>query len=516
MLAPLPRWRSLALLPLLALVACQPAAPSASSQPPGATAASSAPSRVIVGITETLESPDPYAATDPVKFGIWCEVYGCLIRQNWDTGTYDGVLAESWTNENPTTWTFNLRKNLKFRDGTPLTSADVVHSFDQARNDPTSLQGPIISPIDSVVANGDTSFKIITKQPSAVLLNTIKDVPITSKATFDNYGADAYKDANKSNGAGPYMYRDLLADQYAVIDKSPTWWNGPVQGPDEVMYKIVREDTSRLTALLNNEMQMAMYVPPNQVDRLTGGNANVVPYDAIDGMFLAMRPDAKPFDNKLVRQAVGYAIDRDTIIKTVLLGYGNRLDGPIGQGRYGYNAGTQPKYTFDPEKARQLLSEAGYPNGVDVQLFTPVGHYTKDKEITEAISQMLTAVGIRTQLMAPDWGTLWPNVMQGKVPFYYMGRLIFDPDDLRTYFEKGVTPRIGFSNPAFDGLMQKQRSTFDAEERKKLVYDAVNLLSDEAPAQFLWTHKSLMAEAKNIEYKPRPDDRIFANDIRVK
>ena len=504
----LTRWSVVSLL-VLGLTACQ-----GTPRPPSQSAA---PSRVTIGINETLESPNPYAAIDPVKFGIWCEVYGCLIRQNWDTDGYDGVLVESWKLDDPTTWTFTLRKNAKFRDGSRVTPADVVHSFDRVRNDPDTLQTQLVQPIADVVASGEDSFKIITKQPTSTLLNFIKDVAITSKATFDKYDKEAYRDKDKSNGAGPYMYKELVPDQYAVITKNPNWWNGQVQGPDEVLYRINREDTARVTALLNNEIQLAMYVPPNQADRLSGAsNTTVVTYDAIDGMFLAMRPDSKPFDNKLVRQAVGYAIDRDSIIKNVLLGYGARLDGPVGKGRYGYNPNLQPKYTHDPAKARQLLAEAGYPNGVDVTLSSPVGRYTKDKELTQAMAEMLTQAGIRTTVSAPDWGTLWPNVMAGKVPFYYMGRLIFDPDDLRTYFETSVTPRIGFSNPKFDELLKKQRGVFDSEERKKVIFDTIDVLSDEAPAQFLWTHKSLMGEAKNVEYKPRPDDRIFANDIRVK
>ena len=148
---------------------------------------------------------------------------------------------------------------------------------------------------------------------------------------------------------------------------------------------------------------------------------------------------------RLVRQAVAYAIDRDTIIKTLLRREASRLDGPIGEGQYGYDPNLQPKYTYNPEKARELLKQAGYPNGVDVELSTPVGRYTLDKQITEAMVPMLNADGIRTRLVTPEWPTLWANVQAGRVPFYYMGRgSVLDPSGpLHQYFRTGVTPRIG-------------------------------------------------------------------------
>ncbi len=505
-------------------LACQPAQPGPAPAKDAPTAAPAAkqpaaqgvsPTRVVIGATETIESPSPYAHIDPVKFGIWCEVYGCLIRQDWEKGGYGGQLAESWKVENPTTWAFSLRKGVEWQDGSPLTAGDVVHSFERIMNDPATPQKQLIQPIARVEAVGDETFKIITKEPTATLLNFIKDIAITNKALYGQYGDNVYKD--KPVGAGPYMFKELVPDQHVTIVKNPNWWAGPVQGPDEVVFRVMRETEVRVAALLNNEVQIAQYIPPHMAERVTSNSTTrIVPFDAIEGMFLAMRPDSPPFDNKLVRQAVAYAVDRDAIIKNVLQGYAERLDGPIGQSRYGYNPDLRPKYTYDPEKAKQLLTQAGYPNGVDVELSTPVGRYTQDKQISEAAAHMLTTVGIRTKLVTPEWATLWDNVMKGRVPFYYMGRLIFDPDDLRTYFETGVTPRIGYSNPKFDELLRKQRSTFDPEERQKTIFELTNLLTEEAPAHFMWRHKILTGMARSVEFPQRPDDRLFANDIRVR
>ena len=193
------------------------------------------------------------------------------------------------------------------------------------------------------------------------------------------------------------------------------------------------------------------------------------------------------------------------------------MDGPIGPGQYGYDPKLKPKYEYNPEKARQLVKQAGFPNGVDVEFATPVGRYTLDKQISEAIVPMLNAVGIRTKLLTPEWATLWANVQQGKVPFYYMGRGgIIDPSPaLQQYFESGGSPRIGYSNAKVDKLLAQERETFNAAKRKQVLSQAMSLITDEAPAQFLWRHQLTDGVSKKIDYKPRPDLRVFGLNIKV-
>ena len=115
-----------------------------------------------------------------------------------------------------------------------------------------------------------------------------------------------------------------------------------------------------------------------------------------------------------------HAINRDQIIATLLEGFASRLDGPIGPGQYGYDPNLTPKMNYDPEKSKKLLAQAGYANGVDVELQTPVGRYTLDKQLTEAMVPMLNAAGFRARLLTPEWATLWANVQKGTIPFYYM------------------------------------------------------------------------------------------------
>ena len=510
----------------LLLAACQPsaapAAPSgqatASRGAPGAPAGPSGTTRVTIGQTNPLESQDPYNHSDTFLYPFWCEMAGCLV--GWDPKTGEPVpqLAESWKVENPTTWVFTLRQNVKWSDGSPFTAADVVHSLDVVKEHPAAKQKYRLSTVASYSAVDDHTVKIVTKEPNAELLDAafIVGIAITSKAQTDR-GEDLSK--NLAVSTGPYMVKEWQPNARVVVVKNPNWYGGKVDGPDEVVFRVIKEDEARVTALLNNEIQIATALPSQDVDRINGsGNTKVAVGNSLTIMFLGMSPKYKPWDNKLLRQAVNYAINKDSIIKDVLEGYAERLDTPIGPGQYAYTPNVEPKYTYDPQKAKDLVKEAGFPDGVDVELSTPVNMYTKDKEITQAMVPMLNAVGIRTKLLAPEWSTLWANVQTGKVPFFYMGRgQVRDPGQpLSQYFETDVSPRLGFSDPTLDGLFHQERAAFEPEQRKKLLADVMARIQEEAPAAFMWRYKLLWGVASNLQWEPRSDEGIYAHEIKLK
>ena len=321
-------------------------------------------------------------------------------------------------------------------------------------------------------------------------------------------------------GGGPYRLKELIPGQRMVIAKRPDHPEAKKRpdAPDEVVYRVMRETEQRVAALLNGEIQIAQFIPPHLRQRVEkSANLKIVGTDSVEIMFLAMQPKP-PFDKKEVRQAVCHAINRDQIISTLLEGFASRLDGPIGPGQYGYDPNLKPKMNYDPEKSKKLLAQAGYPNGVDVQLQTPVGRYTLDKQLTEAMIPMLNAAGFRARLLTPEWPTLWANVQKGTVPFYYMGRgSVQDPSAaLHQYFYTGETPRIGYSNPKLDSFLDKEQAEFDPKKRKQYLSQAMSILTEDAPACFLWRHKLLWGLNNRVDYKPLPDARIFAMDIKTK
>ena len=479
-----------------------------------------AQTRVSIGVTETMETYNPYGDSVSLLYGIWCQVMGCLGTYDFNKAEYVGMLAEKWEVKDQNNWIFHLRKDIKWHDGSPLTADDVVHSFNRVRNDPQSKQGQNIAPIASASAVDKYTVRFTTKQPTAPLPEYIFDrLIITNRAVYEKYGAET-ADRKYPIGAGPYKFKELVPGQRFVITKNLDYpgMKQLKQAPDEIVYRVMREDEQRVTALLNGEIQIAQFIPPHLQKRVESDpNTKATTVDSVEIMFLAMQPKP-PFDKKEVRQAVCHAIDRDRIINTLLQGLATRLDGPIGPGQYAYDPNLKPRYDYNPEKSKKLLAQAGYPNGVDVELETPVGRYTLDKQINEVIAQMLNGAGFRAKLLTPEWATLWSNVQAGKVPFYYMGRgSIVDPSvALSQYFETGGSPRIGISDPSIDKTLATERATFDPAERKKALNAAFKAIEDAAPACFMWSHHMLHGISKSISFVPDPTGRIFGTHITMK
>jgi peptide/nickel transport system substrate-binding protein len=469
---------------------------------------------VVIAGTTTIESRNPYTVG---LYNLWCQVVGCLVAYDFGRGDYVGALADHWEVESPTSWRFHLDPRARWSDGTPLAAADVVHSVDRAHTDPAGRSQLFVSPIERVEALDEQTVRISTKQPTASLLDYLKSLPITSKAQFDRLGDNL--GSEKPVGAGPYRFEELVPDRHLVLSKDPDWWGVAVQGPDEVILRVIREPEARVTALLNNEVQVALDVPPHMIDRVqSSANARIETVPGAEMVILAMNAHTPPWDRKALRQAVGYAIDRDAIIQGVLRGQARRLDGPVGPSQYGYDPDLQPRYPYDPARAKQLVAQAGFPDGVDVELASPVGRYPQDKQVVEAIAPMLTAVGIRTRVLTPEWPTLFADINAGRAGFYYMSRMgVVDPGvPLSQYFETGISRRTGYSNPQVDALFARERATFDPAERKHVLSQLMSIITEEAPVQFLFQQMNVVGVARNVDFEVRPDAAIIPGTIRVR
>jgi peptide/nickel transport system substrate-binding protein len=476
---------------------------------------------VSVGVVNDFAGWNPYADSTAQMYMIWCQTYGCLGTFDTTTGEYEPLLAESWeTDKNDSRiWYFHLRHGLKrHHDGKELTADDVVHSIDRTKHDPHTAQVNNVHPIASAEAIDKYTVKVTTTQPTAPLLDYLFGrLIITGKDLYQKYGAAA--DRKAPYGWGPYMVRDIAVGQSMVLTKNPNWPGIKPNNPDRIIFRRIKEDEPRITALLNGEIQIALAIPPHLAKRVEAAQGvTVVGVPSVENMFLAMNPHFPPWNNKTLRQAVGYAINREAIIKSVFQGRAERLDGPIGPGQYGYSPDVKPKYRYDPERAKQLLKEAGYPNGVDVDLYASTNRYINDRQSSEAIAAMLTKVGIRTKLHMLDYSIEWPNVRRGRVPFYYQGRgSVIDPSPmLEQYFQTGVTPRIGYSNPKLDEVLKAERREFDPAKRKALLLQAFDMIQDEAPALYLWRIASLYGISNKVTFKPHSDERVYGTDITVK
>ncbi len=486
------------------------------------TALAQKKTRISIGTTETMETHNPYGDSVALLYGIYTELSGPLCKFDWENGKWVPGLAKSWTVEDPNNWVFELDPTYTFQDGSPVTADDIVHSFWRVLNDPQTKQiASVARPVKEATAISKHKVRVTTKKPTAPLLDFLCDaLIITSKKVYDEHGART-ADRKFHYGGGPYELVELVPGQRMVTRKRPDHPAAKLNpnAPDEIVFRVMREAEQRVAALLNDEVQIAQLIPPHLFKTVDSSpNHKIVKVDSVVIMFLAMQPKP-PFDKKEVRQAVCHAIDRDKIIKTLLQGQATRLDGPLGPGQLGYNPNLKTRYTYDPKKSRELLAKAGYPDGgVEVELQTPVGRYVLDKQATEAMIPMLNAAGFKAKLRTPEWPTLWANVQKGKVPFFYMGRGgVVDPSSaFHQYFRKGGSPRIGFSHPDIDAALDAEQQEFDPEKRNQHLTRAMELITDMAPACFMWRQQFLWGMSNKVDYQPLADSRIYGMDISVK
>lgn len=481
----------------------------------GAMAQESTDRRVAVAITETISGYNPYS--DPVVLlsSVWCQIYGCITRYDFARGEFVPYLAESVESIDELTWEIKLPEGLTRHNGDPVLAEDIVHSIEYIGSNPGSGKSYLVAGWETVEAIDDLTVRITTRTPDATLRDNLAGVAVTSRALFDELGDAMFAEA--PYGAGPYRLSEVSIGQHIVIERNDGHPMLSPANPAQIMYRIMAEPEQRVTALANGEVQIAQGVPPQLIQRVEEmPHARIASTNSVEMMFLAMSPGTHPWDRREARQAVAHAINREAIVRAILQGQANLLNGPVSEGQIGFDPDFVSPFDYDPDKARELLRSAGL-EGVEVTLSAPVGRYTADRQITEAMVPMLEAAGFNVTLHTPEWATLWANVQQGNVPFYYMGRgSMIDPSRaLHQYFATGGSPRIGFSDPELDELLAAERSEFDPTERNRRMQAAIAHLVEEAPAAFMWQHRMAWGVSNDITFAPHPADQVNGWEIFV-
>ncbi|HSK30011.1 MAG TPA: ABC transporter substrate-binding protein, partial [Candidatus Limnocylindria bacterium] len=453
-----------------------------------------------------MDSLHPYAYSGGGISGIWQHVIEPLIEMNFSRAEYTGVLAESWEFQGRK-WLFRLRKDVRFHDGSPFTSKDVLFSFDRMVNDSKSLQASNFKEVTGVEAPDDYTVVITTKQPSAILLERLNNRFIVSRAAVEKNGGqlDNYK-----IGTGPYKLASWQRAGNLVLARNDEYW-GARPEIKEVLFRTVKEESARVAGLLAGQADVISNLPIEEIGRVEKSPRTRV--EKVQGYrmyFLIMNVTHKPFDNKLVRQAFNYSVDPTVILKHIFEGNGFALNGPLSSNMIGYDPAAK-RYPYDPKKARELLARAGHPNGLEAKLHYSPDRHLKGKEVCQVIARQLSDSGIKVELVPQEYPVYWgrDGVNGGKLAFYYAGRSAYDADTFYDqYFRTGVTRRTGYSNPEFDKLIQDEQQTGDHKKRVAILQQAGRVLMEEATFVPLYTLAEIYGLARNIIWQGNPNNEI--------
>jgi peptide/nickel transport system substrate-binding protein len=479
-------------------------------------ASAASPDRVVIYHSSVADSIHPYNHSSSPIYGNWQHVIEPLIELDYDKKEYVGVLAESWEFQGKQ-WVFKLRQGVKFHNGAPLTSKDVAFSIEKMRDEKGgSLQASNFKDVTEVQTPDEQTVVFVTKQPLAIFLDRLENRFILSKVAGDKFGDQLYQNPI---GTGPYKFVSYQRGGNMVFTRNDDYWGGKA-AIKEVVFRKVTEEAARLAALESSQADFINNVPVHEVARFQKHPR--VRIDQLEGLrmfLLAMNVAHKPFDNKLVRQAVNYSIDAPAIVKNIFDGIGYPLNGPVGSNVIGADP-KHKRYPYDPKKARELLAQAGFKDGCDVQLYYSSGRYPKDREVCQVVAAQMVKGGFRVELISQEWALFWDKqgVNGGRLPFYYIGRgSLTDADTLYDqYFRTGTTKRTNYSNPELDKIIIEQQKTADPKKRVALLQQAGTIIMEEAPMVPLYNLADIYGGARNLIWKKRPDEKVLAWDMKIK
>ncbi|HET7008754.1 MAG TPA: ABC transporter substrate-binding protein [Candidatus Binatia bacterium] len=472
--------------------------------------------RVTIFHSSVADSIHPYNHSSSPIYGNWQHVIEPLVEYDVGRKDFIGVLAESWQFQG-NKWVFKLRKGVKFHNGATFTAKDVAFSIEKMRDEKGgSLQAPNFKDVSEVQTPDDYTVVFVTKQPNAVFLDRLDNRFMLSKEAGDKLGDKIFENLV---GTGPYKFVSYQRGGNLVFTRNDDYWGGKA-AIKEVIFKKVTEDAARLAALESGQADFINNVPDHEVARLKKHPR--VRVDQLEGLrmfFLAFNFAFKPWDNKLVRQAANYSVDAPAIIRNIFDGIGYPCNGPVGANVLGADP-KHKRYPYDPQKSKQLLAQAGYPNGCDIQLYYSAGRYPKDREVCQVVAAQMVKGGFRVELISQEWALFWDKqgVNGGRLPFYYIGRgSLTDADTLYDqYFRTGTTRRTNHSNAGFDKLVEEQQRTPDNKKRVQILQQAGKFIMDEALFIPLYNLADIYGVAKNLEWKKRADEKVKAWDMKIK
>lgn len=497
----------------------QPTAEPAAVEPTKADPeAASSQREVVVAFAGPVTYVDPHMSADTMAVQAANCMFDPLVTRAASDMSIVPALAESWDILDPLTYVFHLRQGVRFHNGEELTSSDVKFTFERMVNFPQMAKH--IKNVESVEALDDYTVQIRLLTPYAPWLVRMPTFYIVPEDYVKEVGDEEF--ARSPIGTGPYRFVEWVHDDYLKLEANEDYWGGAPE-VKRTTFKVIPEASTRVAALLVGEVDAIEVVPPEEVPRLEADeNVRVLPADDFRFYFFAMN-QKPPFDDVRVRQAVSYAIDWDTILQ-LFGGYAHRTPLPALPGDFGYaeyaDELMQYTYAYDPDKARQLLAEAGYPDGFETVIEGPNSTYPNGVEVCQAVAAQLTEVGIKAEVKVYEYLVYFNETYQAQklqgIGIYNMGNPIFDPDHLMgIHFDPDRSTQLYFQMPELTELIHKGTVTVDKTERVEIYREAMKLILEQAP--FVWGYgvQQIYAVRSDIEWTPRTDVKIYPQEMSL-
>ncbi len=494
------------------------------------------------------QAMDPHALNEALQLSLLGNVYEPLVGRDRKLALTP-ALAIRWSNTSPTVWRFELRRGVRFHDGTPMTAADVVFSFQRAAGEGSDMRSytASIKAVRAVVGDGGgEAIEIETSAPFPILPEVISNVYIMSRAWCEANQASRPVDRRKgienaasfkASGTGPFQLKERQPGTRTVLTRFAGYWSRLTTNVTEVVFTPIGNDATRVAALLSGEIDLMEPVPLQDIARLKANPAlKVLQGPELRTVFLGMDQQRdellhssvkgrNPFKDRRVRQAVYQAIDIEAIRTRVMRGAATPAALMLGPGVNGYPADLDQRLPYDPAAAKRLLTEAGYPSGFEVGMNCPNDRYVNDAKICLAIAANLARIGVRIHLQAEAKVTYFPKILRRQTSLYLLGWTpgTYDAHDvlvalLATPNEQGQGQfNLGaYSNARVDALTTAVQSENDPTRRHALIREALELHAKDIGHIPLHQQALAWGMKKNVELVQPPDNMMPFKWVVVK
>jgi peptide/nickel transport system substrate-binding protein len=493
-----------------------------------------------IALGADVTSIDPHFHNLTPNNNVANHIFESLVGKN-PRGQLAPALAESWRPIDELTWEFRLRKGVKFHDGSDFTAADVVYSLDRVPavpNSPSPFTTYTRQITEKIVVDPHT-LRLKTAAPYPLMPNDLSTIAVVSSRAAKGATTEDFNSGKAAVGTGPFKFTRWQKGSRIELARHDGYW-GTKPLWDKVVLRVITSDPTRVASLLAGEVSAIENVPTPDLARISK-QPDLSVYRIVSHRIMYLHVDSNrdrspfvtdkagkplernPLKDARVRRAISKAINRQALVERVMEGAARATGQLMPEGMFGYTPALKPE-PYDPEGARKLLAEAGYPDGFGLTVHGPNDRYVNDDQVAQTIAQMLSRVGIATKvetlpssvyftrankldfsLMLVGWGS---DTAEASSPLKAL---------LATFStEKGLgqANRGRYSNPKMDALLQQALATVDDARRETLLQQATQVAMSDLGIVPLYHQENVWATRKGIVYTPRADERTFGHEFR--
>ncbi|MDB5414661.1 MAG: Peptide/nickel transport system substrate-binding protein [Rubritepida sp.] len=495
---------------------------------------------VNIAVGGAFTSLDPHFHNLTPNSALTQHLFDRLLEPDADLRPQAG-LADRWEATSPTTWEFHLRPGIRFHDGTPFTADDVAFTFQRVPNvagSPSSYAF-FTRPVREVVVVDPLTVRFVTDTPAPLIPAMMQGLPMTGRRQGEGMTTADYNSGRAAIGTGPYRLVSYTPGDRAVLARNGDWYGGPVAW-NRITYRFIGNDSARLAALKAGDVDLIDQVPTRDVaDLARDSRIAVFSKPSLRNIYLYLdgwrdqtpfvtdhqgRPlPSNPLRDVRVRHALSLAINRAGIVSQVMDGQAAPSGQLLPAGSVGHDPALLPD-AYDPEAARKLLAEAGFPQGFSLTLHGPNDRYVNDAQILQAIAQMWARIGVRVRVEALPSSAFFTRSVRDEFSVGLLGwgtgtgepdsplaNLLATTDSSRG---RGSTNRSHYSSAGFDAALDRAMGTIDLAAREALYRQATGIAMRDQAIIPLHHQVNIWATRRGFVYEPRSDERTLAMSLR--